>query len=218
MMKTTLYPVRVKAQPLSLFETPIGIGELHEAQSLLGDLRSAIAENKKRSEGIVRSNEGGWHSTTDMLVWGGGAARKVADLAIGIAKRLSHFEEATVADFEWRASMWANVTQPGGCNALHSHPGNLWAAVLYLDMGGEGSLTGGNFYLEDPRFPLAAMHHTGFRFLGGDGKPQKYQVELKLKEGNLIVFPAWLRHGVRTYTGDRERISIAINIDAVSRR
>ncbi|MFL2854856.1 MAG: putative 2OG-Fe(II) oxygenase [Pseudohongiellaceae bacterium] len=33
-----------------------------------------------------------------------------------------------------------------------------------------------------------------------------------ISRGNLIFFPAWLRHGVRPYSGNRERISIAPNI------
>jgi len=220
-MEIQNYAIKVKAQPLPLFETPVGFGEISNAEALLDDLATAIKANKAASLGIKRSNEGGWHSNTDMLEWGGEAARKVVDTAISIAKRMSHFEEASVDDFEWKVSMWANVTAPRGLNALHSHPGNLWAAVLYIDMGGEpesGIHSGGNFYLEDPRFPLAAMHNTGFRMLGGDGLPQKYQVDLNLKRGNLVVFPAWLRHGVRTYTGSRERISVAINIDALPRR
>ncbi len=220
-MENKTYAIKVKAQPLPLFETPIGFGELSDADALLDDLTAAISAKKVSSAGIKRSNEGGWHSETDMLEWGGAAAQKVAETAISVAKRMSHFEGASVDDFEWTATMWANVTPANGLNALHSHPGNLWAAVLYLDMGEEfeGSThTGGNFYLEDPRFPMAAMHNTGFRMRGGDGLPQKYQVELKLARGNLIVFPAWLRHGVRTYLGSRERISVAINIDALPRR
>lgn len=214
------YEIKVKAQPVPLFETPIGFGELSNAKALLDDLTTAIKNNKASSAGIKRSNEGGWHSTTDMLEWGGKAAQKVAETAIGVAKRMSHFEDASVDDFKWNVTMWANVTTANGLNALHSHPGNLWAAVLYIDMGQElaGSThTGGNFYLEDPRFPLAAMHNTGFRMRGSDGLPQKYQVELKLKRGDLIVFPAWLRHGVRAYSGSRERVSVAINIDALAR-
>lgn len=220
-MEIQRYAIKVKAQPLPLFETPVGFGEISNAESLLDDLATAIKANKAASSGIKRSNEGGWHSNTDMLEWGGEAARKVADTAISIAKRMSHFEGATVDDFDWKGTMWANVTAPRGLNALHSHPGNLWAAVLYIDMGGEpesGIEPGGNFYFEDPRFPLAAMHNTGFRMRGGDGLPQKYQVDLSLKRGNLIVFPAWLRYGVRAYTGSRERISVAINIDALPRR
>ena len=124
-----------------------------------------------------------------------------------------------MADREWLVRMWANVTPAGGLNHLHSHPGNLWAAVLYIDMGyeneQESSNAGGRFYLEDPRFPMAAMRDTAFRMRGADGEPQQYQTEIELQRGNLIVFPAWLRHGVRPYTGKRERISVAMNIDAV---
>ena len=220
-MDNKTYAIKVKAQPSALFETPIGFGELSNAETLLDDLAASINNKKASSAGIKRSNEGGWHSSTDMLEWGGAAAQKVAETAISVAKRMSHFEEASVDDFEWIATMWANVTPAKGLNALHSHPGNLWAAVLYIDMGEEltgSSHTGGHFYLEDPRFPMAAMHNTGFRMRGGDGLPQKYQVELKLARGNLIVFPAWLRHGVRAYLGNRERVSVALNIDALPRR
>jgi hypothetical protein len=28
----------------------------------------------------------------------------------------------------------------------------------------------------------------------------------------LLMFPGWLRHGVRTYLGNGERMSIAINL------
>ncbi len=222
-MNSAKYPIHIKAQALPFFETPIGFGEIEHADSLLSDLTSAIAREKSINNGLKRSNEGGWHSDTDMLKWGGSAARKLADSAISIAKRMSHFEGASVDDFDWTTSMWANVTPQNGLNALHVHPGNLWAAVFYVDLGREEENSevdscGGNFYLEDPRFPLAAMHNTGFRMVGGDGKAQKYQVEFKLKRGNLIVFPAWLRHGVRAYTGKRQRISIAMNIDATLRR
>lgn len=100
---------------------------------------------------------------------------------------------------------------------MHAHPGNVWAAVLYIDMGDESESSedvGGAFYVEDPRFPMAAMHNPAIRMTGIDGQPQQYEVEFKLVRGNLVVFPAWLRHGVRPYTGKRERISIAMNIDA----
>ena len=62
---------------------------------------------------------------------------------------------------------------------------------------------------------MAAMRDTAFRIRGVDGQPQQYQTETQLQRGNLILFPAWLRHGVRPYTGNGERITIAMNIDAV---
>lgn len=222
------YSYRVEANPVGLFETPIAYCRLQQAENLLHDLLAAIQKNKREDAGLVRSNAGGWHSNTQMLQWGGAAARKLAETAVSVAKRMSHFEESSVDQLDWQVRMWANVTAPGGLNQLHMHPGNLWAAVLYLDKGGDKSgdkdgatdqtECGGELYLEDPRFPLTAMHNTAFRLLGSDGTPQRHQLELNVERGNLVVFPAWLRHGVRVYRGQRERISIAMNIDASPRR
>ena len=68
-------------------------------------------------------------------------------------------------NYRWAVRIWAKVTPEGGLNHLHCHPDNLWAAVLYLDMGEEEELgdAGGALYLEDPRFPMAAMHNTAGR-------------------------------------------------------
>jgi uncharacterized protein (TIGR02466 family) len=214
-----LRPQAAKVQHLGLFETPLAYGNLTDGDALISELERLIRQRKDQSPGLARSNIGGWHSDTDMLEWGGQPAQKLAQTAINIAKRMSHFQDSSVADREWLVRMWANVTPAGGLNHLHSHPGNLWAAVLYIDMGyeteQESSNAGGSFYLEDPRFPMAAMRDTAFRMRGADGEPQQYQTEIELQRGNLIVFPAWLRHGVRPYTGKRERISVAMNIDAV---
>lgn len=152
------------------------------------------------------------------MQWGGEAANKLANTAISIAKRMSLFEESHPDAFEWTVSMWANIIPPNGLNHMHAHPGNLWAAVLYLGMGLDPTShadEGGTFYVEDPRFPMAAMHDAGFRMKDVNGKQQAFQVALNLREGNLVVFPAWLRHGVMPYRGTGERISVALNIDAV---
>lgn len=210
-------PLRVEAQHVGFFETPIAYCRLKEGETLIQELEKAIRQNRAQDNGLTRSNLGGWHSDTDMLKWGGDAASRLAESAINVAKRMTHFQEADSDSYDWQVRMWANVTSPGGLNHMHAHPGNIWAAVLYLDMGDEADSSeevGGAFYVEDPRFPMAAMHNTAIRMIGIDSQPQQYEVELKLVRGNLVVFPAWLRHGVRPYTGKRERISIAMNIDA----
>ncbi|MFT4863398.1 MAG: hypothetical protein ACI95C_002629 [Pseudohongiellaceae bacterium] len=213
--------LKVEAAHLGFFESPVVYSRLADADQLLADLETAIRHNMANSKGLDRSNVGGWHSDTDMLQWGGSAARKLADTAIKICKRVSHFNDSHVDNFHWTAKMWANVTPNGGLNQAHAHPGNLWAAVLYLDLGEDPTATsdvGGTFYIEDPRFPMAAMHNPGFRLLGANGQPQQYETEFNLQRGNLIVFPAWLKHGVRRYLGNRERISIAMNIEATPKQ
>jgi len=212
--------LRVEAQQVAFFETPIAYCRLKNGEEVIAALEKSIRARHAESEGVNRSNFGGWHSDTEMLKWGGEAATELADTTVKICKRLTHFQDANADSHDWIVRMWANVSPKGGMNHLHSHPGNLWAAVLYIDMGAEtegeesSQEVGGEFYVEDPRFPLAAMRNPGIRMTGSNGEPQQYEVQLKLERGNLVVFPAWLRHGVKPYFGNRERISIAMNVDA----
>ena len=61
--------------------------------------------------------------------------------------------------------------------------------------------------------------HTWFESRGNIPDYFRFQPELfsrtvdnKPKEGELILFPSWLPHGVREYRGEGERISIAVNL------
>lgn len=207
--------IKIRAGQVGLFETPIVYGQFRESEALRGELLAAIAERRKHSDTIGRSNVGGWHSDTGMLDWGGAAARFLAERAVAIAKRMSHFEDRTADDFDWPIYMWANVLTPGALNQVHTHPGQIWSAVFYVDMGdgAGGEDTGGELQLEDPRFPMTHMRLNTLRMVGIDGKPQQGETRMKLRDGDLVVFPSWLRHGVMPYRGTGERVSIAMNID-----
>ena len=54
----------------------------------------AIQNNKASNTGLNRSNVGSWHSDIDMMQWSGEGAKKLANTAISIAKRMSHFEDS----------------------------------------------------------------------------------------------------------------------------
>ena len=207
--------IRVRAAQIGLYETPILHGRLADAAALTPALRTAILDRYAASPSLARSNVGGWHSATDMLDWGGPAAVALADTAVKMAKRASHFDGCDAATVEWTVKMWANVSPPGALNMSHAHPGVLWAAVYYIDMGtapAEGE-AGGELFFEDPRFPVPLMRMPGFRMLGLDGEPQGHERRWPTEAGDLVLFPAWLRHGVRPHLGTGDRISIAMNID-----
>lgn len=209
--------IRTQATRLALFETPVAQCALQDADVMLEDIRRVVLDKMAGDPGVERSNVGGWHSDVDMLVWGGAGAKKLADTAIGVAKRMTAFHSYTHDDYLWVCQMWANVSDQNASNHLHIHPGNLWSGALYVDMGGaeEDPGLGGEFYFEDPRFPLTVMHNTQFRFAGADGHPAPISPTFRPKRGEILMFPAWLRHGVRPYKGDKQRISIAFNVDAV---
>lgn len=207
--------ITVRAAQIGLFETPVLHGRLSDSAALNAELAAAIAARRAAEEGIGRSNVGGWHSRTDMLKWGGPAAAKVAELAIKLARRLSHFEERDAGSVDWSVRMWANVSPAGALNMSHAHPGVLWAAVYYVDMGRDSGVdAGGELYFEDPRFPVPQMTFPGFRAVGIDGKPQPVEHRLPTEAGDLILFPGFVRHGVRPHRGPHDRIAVAMNVYA----
>lgn len=202
--------IRIRAEQHGLFETNILHGRLSDAEPMTAALEAAILARRAGDPGLDRSNVGGWHSKTDMLDWGGEAAAKLADLAVKMAKRGSHFDGAEPV---WSVRMWANVSPAGAVNMSHAHPGVLWSAVYYVATGGaSGEDVGGELYFEDPRFPLPQMTWPGFRAVGADGAPQSAEHRIAPARGDLVLFPAWMRHGVRPHRGGGERISVAMNI------
>ncbi len=212
------YDLALDASYNGLFQTPIVVARLKNPDALIADLKAAILARKANDPGLMRSNVGGWHSDAGMPQWGGDAARMLADTAVDMARNITHSEGYGWDKVGWAVQMWANVSGPGASNMLHVHPGNLWAAVFYVDLGiGDRAQedVGGEIYFEDPRFPGAFMHAPSFRLRGPDGQPQHWQHDLRPRAGDLILFPSWLRHGVRPYRGDGERISIAMNLEPV---
>ncbi|WP_404336316.1 TIGR02466 family protein [Sphingomonas sp. MMS12-HWE2-04] len=207
--------IRMQAAQIGLFETPILHGRLTGGETLTAQLAQAIRARRDAADSLARSNVGGWHSATDMLDWGGPAAAKLADFAVKTAIRMSHFDGRDARSLNWEVKMWANISPPGALNMSHAHPGVLWAAVYYVDMGTppSGDDAGGELFFEDPRFPVPLMRMPGFRMLGIDGQPQVNERRWPTQAGDLVLFPAWLRHGVRPHAGAGERISVAMNID-----
>lgn len=193
-------------------------GRVEDHAALNAALIEAITARRAATPSLGRSNVGGWHSGTDMLAWGGPAAATLAETTIRLAKRVSHFEARDPATLTWSVRMWANLSPPGALNMSHAHPGALWAAVYYLDMGhGTGPEAapqgeGGELYFEDPRFPVPQMAFPGFRALGPDGQPQPVEHRVTTRPGDLLLFPAYLRHGVRPHSGARERMAVAMNV------
>lgn len=99
-----------------------------------------LAEMSRDQAGVQISNIGGWHSNTQMIDWGGEAARALAFKAMTLA------DEATVdagspqhSRYGWVPEMWANVSGKGNANFHHTHPGSFWSAVAYIDDGYDGS-------------------------------------------------------------------------------
>ena len=99
---------------------------------------------------------------------------------------------------------WANVNAPGIGHRGHSHPNNFLSGVYYVKtQAGADTI---NFH--DPRIQ-AGIIRPPVTELTADNTDQ---VVVTVKDGTLLIFPAWLHHSVDANRSDGERISIGFNI------
>ena len=99
---------------------------------------------------------------------------------------------------------WANVSAPGARHQVHSHPNNYLSGVYYVRTH-QGADTV-NFH--DPR-PQTGIVRPPVRELSAENTDQ---VVLKVKDGTLLMFPAWLPHSVDPNRSGEVRISIGFNL------
>ena len=206
----------------NLFATPFVIDRLQSAQGLQM-LRAAIeAEMARDASGISISNIGGWHSNTQMLEWGGEAAKALVFKAMTLAdERTLDNKSPQESRFGWIPEMWANVCHKGCANQYHTHPGSYWSAVAYIDDGYAGDddpELGGELQLLDPRAPVPQMIAPDLRLLDDTGNAIPPEISVRPSTGMIVLFPSWLQHAVRPFHGEGTRISIAINLTAAMKR
>ena len=207
-------------QATQLFETPLIIDEVPDAANLNIALKAAIlARREANPEGMNNSNQRGWHSDRRMIEWGGAAVITLFERIVSLADCYTEDIAArSQPRYAWAPEIWANISGYGASNQYHCHAGAFWAAVYYVDDAYQGSAEralGGELELEDPRMPMMLMDGPDLRCRLPGVAVSSPEILLRPAAGRLLLFPAWLRHGVRPYLGHGERISIATNLTAV---
>lgn len=99
---------------------------------------------------------------------------------------------------------WANVSAPDARHLEHSHPNNFLSGVYYVKAA-EGS---DSINFHDPRAQahVVALHVTSY------SPKHASAVNVEVKPGRMVMFPAWLRHSVDPNRGRGQRMSIAFNL------
>lgn len=207
-------PERVEVRPA--FSTPVIMAMVPEAERINKALRKTILAHEKKmpQRTTYDSNIGGWHSDRDLLDWGGAPVQQVVDTAKELADRMTAARSGRPAEVVWLSNAWANINRKGHSNEPHVHPGCFWSGVYYVDDGGcaKNREHGGEFVISDPRGAAPSMYAPNLCFRGPGGSSVGATELVPPREGVLMMFPAWLLHGVRPYLGPGTRISISFNL------
>ena len=141
---------------------------------------------------------GGWQSNKDLLDYEFSYLKK--SLLVGVNEILSqiYVDDASIK----MINSWANISRKGECTMPHIHEEANWSCVYYVTPTEDA-----NLYLKDPRLleQMDKSHHY---------LKQPYANVIRKRpfnEGEAILIPSWLEHGVGAGTKDSIRISIASN-------
>lgn len=164
-------------------------------------LNQAWNEYKVNSQTLAWTNRGCWRSNFEYtnIDWLIKEVRGSIAEAGFYYQKLDPIYTKKVSNFTGsKIKYWTNINKPGGKNALHEH--KLWhyVAVYYLDAAGTGDIV---FYnpsnLTEGCNPFA---------------PFVSPIAFSPKNGDLLVWPAWLPHEVEHNFSDKHRVNIAMNI------
>ena len=156
--------------------------------------------------GLSRSNQGGWHS-------------KPFDLKDKSSPPFTFFQsiQKYVADvfkeYGWLyvpgkvnlTEMWAIINKKNNFNIEHTHPNNYLSAAYYV----KAPENCGSFIVTNPNSVSRE------RITASERKTEFNQniAQIKPKEGDLLLFPAYLPHSVGMNLSDEDRIVISFNVD-----
>lgn len=97
---------------------------------------------------------------------------------------------------------WMNIQTKGKSHEWHCHPGYTIAGVYYMRV----SEDQGGIQFQNPN-PIMQWCHFP------EGPKSSQSIEFIPRDGDIILFPAWLMHNTMPNTTDEDRISVAFNID-----
>jgi uncharacterized protein (TIGR02466 family) len=186
-----------------LFATPVFWHICRGVDALNDRLRELILAEEGRGASQVKSNQGGWQSTTDVFGWGDDATAQLKRIATSAVEAATARLLPVPARVEIRLSSWAAVNRRGHYNTAHVHPMATWSGIYYVDPGDEpADGTGGSLELLHPVTASAMTFFPGVLPSARIVRPEA---------GMVIVFPSYLQHGVRLYHGERPRICVPFN-------
>jgi len=176
----------------------INTGTEEQRQQLITDIQET-----KRSypQGNDRSNPNCWRADNPCkdISW------LLEDISIMMEEVVKYYEDMDPAFIE-RADLqkakinyWANVNGTDSYNIVHSHKLKQFSAVYYLQGEGTGQISFTN--------PANLLSDCNW------GSPYTRDFQIKPKDGDLIIWPAWVPHSVARNTSNRERINLVFDID-----
>lgn len=193
---------------INLNSTPIWQTSFSEFDQYKDQFLSAVKEYvKENPEGHVISNIGGYQSPK--LLHQKKEIEPLLEVISSMAYRACldlNITDVVVAITE----TWTNINKKGSMNHEHVH-GDILSGVFYLQLPSDESDRGALTF----RNKNTCNCWDGYKVIKDRNEFTTEIVKVNPEEGQIILFPSYLMHGVEPHFSDEERISISFNITAI---
>ena len=171
------------------------------------DLLDKIHYLKKNNiNSVDENNEGCFRSTYEYdkeLDW---LRQTIRDFIVDISKFYIEDDKVykdKISQKEQKVDMsfWTNVNEPGSKNVIHTHKDVSFACTYNLQTSGTGDLVFTN--------PANILNDCNQK------SPYIRNVRVEPKDGDLLIWPAWVPHFVEENKSNKQRINIASNIKLI---
>ena len=194
-------------ETLNFFPQPVfkyKVNNFEEYNEKLSDyIYKLYSEDKS---GILRSNKGGWHSKPFDLKDTNSIQHKF------LLETTKNVFDAIKA-FGWKldpsrvicTEMWSIINKKNDYNTIHTHPNSYLSAAYYV----KAPKNCGKFIVENP-------HSISRHSYPALERPTEFNIKvarLEIEEGDLLLFPAYLPHGVEENKSEEDRVVISFNIN-----
>ena len=194
-------------ETLNFFPQPVfkyKVDNFKEYNEKLSDYIYKLYSEDKN--GILRSNKGGWHSKPFDL-------KNTNSIQHKFLLETTKYVFDAIKALGWKldpsrvicTEMWSIINKKNDYNTIHTHPNSYLSAAYYV----KAPKNCGKFIVENP---LSISRHS----YPALERPTEFNVKvarLEIEEGDLLLFPAYLPHGVEENTSEEDRVVISFNIN-----
>lgn len=206
----------------SSFATPLAFAEIGAPEALNAQLREFFlaceAEGGRfaNPDPYTHRNDALFESNFTLFDWPQEPVARLRDFCWSqlyrLIAELNQYDTRTLQRLHIAHESWFHITRKGGYFGVHNHPLHSWSGVYCVCQEGDdpegpsGRLTFINPHVTSTMFIDMAMHRMKEPFAMGN-------LPLRLRPGQLVLFPSWLLHEVTPFepAGDGLRITVAFN-------
>tara|TARA_Y100000741_G_scaffold360910_1_gene343982 strand:- start:704 stop:1309 length:606 start_codon:yes stop_codon:yes gene_type:complete len=192
---------------LKLFPQPVFKYQIDNYQKINEGLVKYVYElNKKDNVGVKKSNINGWHSKPFDF-------KEKENIPNKFYAHINNYIKDVFSKFGWEynetkvicTSMWAIINKKGNFNIEHTHPNNYLSAAYYV----KAPANCGNFKATNPNILNRHVRAKAEKA----NELNSNSASIKVNDGDLLIFPAYLPHSVEENKSDEDRVIISFNID-----